>query len=224
MPNQEGAQRAIASTGSIPLHALRRPQRMNDVHWSSLTTAVERLRQYPFYSNDRSGLNINQVRAKARALLRRYGLRLLVIDYFQLMAGTNPKLQRSQQLEEASRGLKGLAKELNIPVVVLAQVNRTVEKEANPMPRMSDLKDCGSLEQDADVILFLHRQWVHQPGSSDEWKHYAEGRIAKQRGGRTGGLDFGFDGQFTRYSPWPAGEPIPTSKVRVARAAEETFE
>jgi replicative DNA helicase len=224
MQNQEGAQRALAATGSIPLHALRQPQRMNDLHWGSFMTAVEKLRQFPFYSNDRAGLNINQLRAKARALLRRHGLRLLIVDYFQLMSGTNPKLQRSQQLEEASRGLKGLAKELNIPVIVLAQVNRTVEKEANPMPRMSDLKDCGSLEQDADVILFLHRQWVHQQGSSDEWKHYAEGRIAKQRGGRTGGLDFDFDGQFTRYQPWPAGEPIPTSKTRVTRTAGESFE
>ncbi len=215
MQNQEGAQRALAAEGRIPLHALRRPGRMSNEHWSSFTRAVETLRQYPFYSNERAGLNINQVRAKARALRRRHGMRLLLVDYFQLMAGTNPKLQRSQQLEEASRGLKALAKELNIPVILLAQVNRTVEKELNPMPRMSDLKDCGSLEQDADVILFLHRPKVHTPGLDAEWNHYAKGRIAKQRGGRTGDLNFDFDGQFTRYQPWPAHEPIPTSKVIV---------
>lgn len=224
MQNQEGAQRAIAAAGSIPLHALRRPERMNDLHWQSFTRAVETLRQFPFYSNDRAGLNINQVRAKARALRRRHGLRLLLVDYFQLMSGTDTRIPRSQQLEEASRGLKALAKELGIPVILLAQVNRTVEKEVNPMPRMSDLKDCGSLEQDADVVLFLHRPKVHKPDLGDEWKHYAQGRIAKQRGGRTGDLDFDFDGQFTRYQPWPAGEPIPTSMVRVKRGGSENFE
>lgn len=224
MQNQEGAQRAIAAEGSIPLHALRRPERMNDLHWQSFTRAVETLRQFPFYSNDRAGLNINQVRAKARALRRRHGLRLLLLDYFQLMSGTDTRIPRSQQLEEASRGLKSLAKELNIPVILLAQVNRTVEKEVNPMPRMSDLKDCGSLEQDADVVLFLHRPKVHKPDLGDEWKHYAQGRIAKQRGGRTGDLDFDFDGQFTRYQPWAAGVPIPTSLVRVKRGGSENFE
>jgi replicative DNA helicase len=224
MQNQEGAQRALADAGSIPLHALRRPGRMNNEHWSSFTRAVETLRKFPFYSNDRAGLNINQVRAKARALRRRYGLRLLLVDYFQLMSATDSRLPRSQQLDEASRGLKALAKELEIPVIVLAQVKREVEKASDPMPRMSDLKDCGSLEQDADVVLLLHRQWVHQPGLADEWKHYAQGRIAKQRGGRIGDLDFDFDGQFTRYQPWAAGQPIPTSKVITTGRAADSFE
>jgi replicative DNA helicase len=224
MQNQEGAQRSIAAAGSIPLHALRRPERMNDLHWQSFTRAVETLRNYPFYSNERAGLNINQVRAKARALRRRHGVRLLLVDYFQLMSGTDPRLPRAQQLEEASRGMKSLAKELDIPVVLLAQVNRSVEKATDPMPRMSDLKDCGSLEQDADVILFLHRPKVHQPGLGDEWKHYAEGLVAKQRGGRTGKLDFDFDGQFTRYQPWPRGVPIPTSKVITGGRSDGSFE
>lgn len=224
MQNQEGAQRALSAEGRIPLHALRRPQRMSDLHWQAFALAVEKLQQFPFYSNERAGLNINQLRAKARALRRRHGLRLLLVDYFQLMAGTDARLPRSQQLEEASRGLKGLAKELNIPVILLAQVLRTVEKEADPMPRMSDLKDCGSLEQDADVILFLDRPKVRTPGLGDEWKHYARGRVAKQRGGRTGDLNFDFDGQFTRYQAWPADVPIPTSKVIVAGAASSDFE
>lgn len=225
MQNQEGAQRALAATGSIPLHALRRPERMSDLHWSSFTHAVEKLRQFPFYSNERAGLNINQVRAKARALRRRHGLRLLLVDYFQLMSGTDGRLPRSQQLEEASRGLKALAKELNVPVVVLAQVKREVEKALDPMPAMSDLKDCGSLEQDADVILFLHRPKVHQPGLGEEWKHYARARMAKQRGGRTGEMNFDFDGQFMRYQPWPIDVPIPTSKViTTGRGDDGSFE
>jgi replicative DNA helicase len=219
MQNQEGAQRALAAEGRIPLHALRRPERMSDLHWGSFTQAVEKLQQFPFYSNERAGLNINQLRAKARALRRRHGLRLLLVDYFQLMSGTDARLPRSQQLEEASRGLKGLAKELDIPVILLAQVNRTVEKETDPMPRMSDLKDCGSLEQDADLVLFLHRPKVHQPGLGDEWKHYVRARMAKQRGGRTGELSFDFDGQFMRYHAWPADVPVPTSKVIVSRDA-----
>ena len=218
MQNHEGGQRALSAVGRIPLHALRRPERMSNEHWGSLTEAVEVLRQIPFYSNDKGGLNINQVRAKARALKRKRGLRLLLVDYLQLMAGTDPRVsQRTYQLEEASRGLKALAKELGIPVVALAQVGRGVEKEADPMPRMSDLKDCGAIEQDADIILFIDRPFQRKPDLEAEWKYYARGLLAKQRGGRTGYLDFTYVGEHTRFMDWPRDVPIPTSQVRVAR-------
>lgn len=217
MQNQEGGQRAISAIGRIPLHALRRPERMNNEHWSNLTSAVEKLRQIPFYSNDRGGLNINQVRAKARALKRKRGLRLLVVDYLQLMSGTDTRAPRTYQLEEASRGLKALAKELGVPIIALAQVNRGVEKETDPMPRMSDLKDCGAIEQDADVILFLHRPFVTTPDLDAEWKYYAKAHLAKQRGGRTGFLHFTYVGENTRFMNWPSDTPIPTNPVRTSR-------
>lgn len=213
MQNAENGQRALASVGRIPLHALRRPERLSDDDWRRMTDAAEKMARAPLYSYDRGGLNINQVRAKARALRRQHGLRLLVLDYLQLMAGTDARQPRHLQLEEASRGIKSLAKELDVPVLLLAQVNRGVEKEADPMPRMSDLKDCGSLEQDADAIVFLHRQWVHKPGLGNEWKTYAQARLAKNRAGRTGDFSLHYEGQFTRFSDWPAGAEIPTSQA-----------
>ncbi|OUM00559.1 replicative DNA helicase [Variovorax sp. JS1663] len=219
MQNHEGGQRALSAEGSIPLHALRRPERMSDVHWGSLTKAVEMLRQIPFYSNEKGGLNINQVRAKARALKRKRGLKLLLVDYLQLMAGTDPRVsQRTYQLEEASRGLKALAKELGVPVVALAQVGRGVEKETDPMPRLSDLKDCGAIEQDADIVLFIDRPIQRKPDLDAEWKYYARALLAKQRGGRTGYLDFTYVGEHTRFMDWPRDTPIPTNQVRVARS------
>ncbi|WP_431276248.1 replicative DNA helicase [Variovorax ureilyticus] len=217
MQNHEGGQRAISATARIPLHALRRPERMSDEHWASLTRGIEDLRGLPFYSNDRGGLNINQVRSKARALRRKFGLKLLIVDYLQLMSGTDARAPRTYQLEEASRGLKSLAKELGVPVIALAQVNRGVEKEQDPMPRMSDLKDCGAIEQDADVILFIDRPIQRTPDLDAEWKYYAKGRLAKQRGGRTGNLDFTYVGENTRFMDWPRDMPVPTNPVRVTR-------
>lgn len=214
MQNQEGGQRALSATAKVPLHDLRRPERMSDFHWGELTRGVEMLRRVPFYSNEKPGLNINQLRTKARVLKRRHGLKLLVVDYLQLMSGTDPRMPRTYQLEEASRGLKSLAKELKIPVIALVQVNRGVEKETNPMPRMSDIKDCGSVEQDADVILFLHRPIVAKPDLGAEWKYFAQASLAKQRGGRTGLLDLMYIGENTRFATWPADQEKPKSLVR----------
>ena len=218
MQNAQNGQRALAWASGVPLHALRRPERLAEGDWARMADAADRMRGAPLFSYDRGGLNIHQVRARARMLKRKHGLALLVIDYLQLMSGTDTRQPRHLQLEEASRGIKSLAKELDIPIIALAQVNRGVEKEVDPMPRMSDLKDCGSLEQDADIILFLHRPWVVKPGLSKDWKHYAQGRLAKQRGGRTGELALRYEGEFTRFSDWPADEPVPTSQAVTKRA------
>ena len=222
MQNHEGSQRAISATSRIPLHALRRPERMSQEHWSSLARGIDDLRGLPFYSNDKGGLNINQVRAKARALRRKFGLKLLILDYLQLMSGTDPRAPRTYQLEEASRGLKALAKELGIPVIALVQVSRGVEKEIDQMPRMSDIKDCGAIEQDADVILFIARPIQRKADLDAEWKYYAKGLVAKQRGGRCGPLDFTYIGENTRFMDWPKDTPAPTSQVRVARGAKSS--
>jgi replicative DNA helicase len=212
MQNRESGQRALAAAGRVPLHALRRQQLMTNEDWSNLTRGAEDLRDIPFYSNERGGLNINQLRAKARGLHRKHGLRLLLVDYLQLMSGTDPRAPRTYQLEEASRGLKSLAKELSIPVIALAQVNRAVDREVDPMPRMSDLKDCGAIEQDADVILLLHRPIVSKPDLGQEWQRYAKAHLAKQRGGRTGYMHFQYVGENTRFSDWPADAAIPSKR------------
>lgn len=220
MQNSEGGQRAISATARIPLHALRRPERMSQEHWASLTSGIDDLRGLPFYSNEKGGLNINQVRAKARALRRRHGLKLLVVDYLQLMSGTDSRAPRTYQLEEASRGLKSLAKELGVPVIALAQVGRGVEKETDSMPKLSDLKDCGAIEQDADIVLFIDRAIMRKADLDAEWKFYAKGLVAKQRGGRCGALDFTYIGENTRFADWPAGTPVPTSQARTARGSD----
>lgn len=213
MENEEGAQRALSSVGKVPMHALRRPERMSDIDWSNLTAGVEKLAKIPFYSNDSGGLNINQIRTKARVLKRKRGLRLLVVDYLQLMAGTDTRAPRTYQLEEASRGLKSLAKELGLPIIALVQVGRGVEKEINPMPKMSDIKDCGAIEQDADIIMFIHRPIVANPDLGDDWRYLANCQMVKQRGGAAGKFDLMYVGKNTRFKDWPADTPVPTVKV-----------
>ena len=213
MENKEGAQRALSSIGKVPMHALRRPEKMSDVDWSNLTAGVEKLAHTPFYSNDKGGLNINQIRTKARVLKRRHGLRLLIVDYLQLMTGTDTRAPRTYQLEEASRGLKALAKELKIPIIALVQVSRGVEKEIDPMPKMSDIKDCGAIEQDADIILFIHRPIVVNPDLGDDWRYLANCSMPKQRGGPTGKFDLMYVGRNVRYKDWPDDTPVPVVKV-----------
>lgn len=217
MENEEGAQRALSSVGKVPMHALRRPERMSDIDWSNLTAGVEKLAKIPFYSNDSGGLNINQIRTKARVLKRKRDLRLLVVDYLQLMTGTDTRAPRTYQLEEASRGLKSLAKELGIPIIALVQVNRGVEKEIDPMPRMSDIKDCGAIEQDADIIMFMHRPIVVNPDLGDDWKYLANCQMVKQRGGPTGKFNLMYVGKHTRFKDWPEGTPAPTVKVMASK-------
>lgn len=213
MQNAEGAQRALSNAGKVPMHALRRPERMSDVDWSNLSAGVEKLSRVPFYSTDRGGLNINQIRTKARVLKRRHGLRMLIVDYLQLMSGTDTRAPRTYQLEEASRGLKSLAKELGIPVIALVQVSRGVEKEIDPMPKMSDIKDCGAIEQDADIILFIHRPIVVNPDLGEDWRYLANCHMAKQRGGKTGKFDLMYVGKHTRFKDWPEGTDVPVVKV-----------
>ena len=213
MENEEGAQRAISSVGKVAMQALRRPEKMTDIDWSNLTGGIEKLSKIPFYSNDSGGLNINQIRTKARVLKRKRGLRLLVVDYLQLMTGTDGRAPRTYQLEEASRGLKSLAKELKIPIIALVQVGRGVEKEVNPMPKMSDIKDCGAIEQDADIVLFIHRPIVTNPDLSDEWRYLANCHMVKQRGGPAGKFDLMYVGKHTRFKDWPTETQVPTVKV-----------
>lgn len=220
MQNREAGQMSIAGTAQVPLHKIRRPERMGDVDWGNLSRGIDQLRPLPFYSNERGGLNINQLRAQARSLHRRHRLGLLIVDYLQLMSGTDPRMQRTYQLEEASRGLKSLAKELSIPIICLAQVNRGVEKESDPMPRLSDLKDCGAIEQDADAVLFLHREIVTKPDLADEWKPYCKALLAKQRGGRTGYLHFQYIAEQLRFTDWPVDVDHPKAKVTAPKQSK----
>lgn len=215
MPKLQVNNRRASMHSRVPLHKIRRPERMSDMDWSMFTAGVEKTRRLPVFISDQTAMNINQVRAKARALKRKHGLRVLVIDYIGLMEGTDRKANRATQLGEVSRGIKALAKELGITVLLLAQLNREVEKRTNNRPILADLRECGDIEQDADVILFVHRPIVAKPDLMPEWKYYAEIIIAKQRDGETADVIAQYIGERVQFSDWPAEVEIPSSKVIV---------
>ena len=222
MPNAQSTQRATALLSGIHLSRIKRGNQLGESDWPKLADTVDTLRTLPFFMLDTPALNIIQLRSKARALARRMGqLGLIVVDYLQLMSGSDHRVaSRTYQLEEASRGLKSLAKEIGCPVMALAQVNRKVEREVDPMPRMSDLKDCGAIEQDADIIMFLHRPIKENPGLGPEWEHYAKCSLAKVRDGATGIFDLQYVGPNTRFADWPQNIPVPTSRAVTKRGAD----
>jgi len=206
--------RQVAMTAEIALSKIKRPERLSQFEWSQMTAAVERIRRYPFHVNDHTSLNINKLRTKARALKRRKGLRLLIVDYLGLMEGTDPKANRTTQLGDITRNLKKLSKELGIPVIVLAQLNREVEKRVDQMPILSDLRDCGEVEQDADIVLFVHRPIQSKPDLGPVWANYARVRIAKQRGGATGDIDLRYVGEHVKFQDWDGERPSGYGKQR----------
>lgn len=221
MPKVQVVTRAMSLKSRIHLSRIKRGERLKDYDWPAITAAADSLRHLNFYVDDRAGLNINQVRASARRLRRRHGkLACLIVDYLGLMAGTDPKMPRVYQIEEITKGLKSLAKELDCPIFLLCQLNRAVEQRVDQMPMLSDLRDSGSVEQDADVVMFVHRPIKANPGLGDEWKHYAKVSIAKLRDGEAGFVDLMYVGENTRFADWPKSLPVPTSQVRVARSSQ----
>lgn len=212
MPKAQVHGRRVSMHSRIPLHKLKRPERMNDSDWTATTDSVEAIGKLPVFVSDQTGLTINQVRTKARNLKRRHDLRVLVIDYIGLMEGTDRKANRTIQLAEVSRGLKSLAKELGITILLLAQLNREVEKRPNNRPILSDLRECGDIEQDADVVVFIHRPYHVKPELGPEWMHYAELIVAKNRDGQVGLVDAMYVGDTIRFYDWMGARP--TSMVR----------
>lgn len=182
------------STGRIyePPHSSRN-------EWAALTSAVGKLADLPLILEERAGLTVMELRSMARRLFREHGgLSCIVVDYLQLMSADRSSDNRAQQVEEISRGLKSLARELQIPVVALSQLNRGLEQRTNKRPMMSDLRDSGAIEQDADVVLFIYRDEVYNPESND--KGLAEIIIGKQRNGPTGMIPLAFRGEYTDFS------------------------
>ncbi len=173
------------------------------------TDSVERAKTLRWFVSDKSGLNILQVRSKARQLKRKHDLDVLIVDYIGLMSGLDPKQSRAYQIEEISRGLKGLAKELGIVVLCLAQVNRGGVERVGQVPALQDLRDSGAVEQDADVVGFIHRPIVANPDAGQQFENYALLRVAKNRQGRTGDVHLFYHGQFTSFESW--GGPVPTA-------------
>ena len=193
------AMRMIGSVGRLDQHKMR-TGRLEDEDWVRLTTALGRLNDAPIFIDEGAGLSSFDVRARARRLHRQVGeLGLIVIDYLQLMtapAGRQSE-NRATEVSEISRSLKALAKELNVPVIALSQLNRGLEQRTDKRPVMSDLRESGAIEQDADLILFIYRDQVYNPDSPDAGT--AEIIVAKQRNGPIGKVRLTFLGEHTRF-------------------------
>ncbi|MCE7914527.1 MAG: replicative DNA helicase [Nitrosomonas sp. PRO4] len=191
------AMRMLGSVGKLDQHKVR-TGRLDDQDWPKLTHALGKLNEAPIFIDESAALNALEVRARARRLCRQYGeLGLIVIDYLQLMSSASQGENRATEISEISRALKGLAKELKVPVIALSQLNRSLEQRPNKRPVMSDLRESGAIEQDADVILFIYRDEVYNPDSPD--KGIAEIIIGKQRNGPIGKIDLTFLGEYTRF-------------------------
>lgn len=217
MPADQMWNRALSLKSSVHLSRLKRAERLRDFDWPGITRGVDSLVRIPFFVNDTPSMTIGKLRAKARALKRKRGLRVLVVDHLGLMEPTDPRAPRHQQIGDITRGLKRLAKELGLIVVLLVQLNRELEKRVDPSPVMSDLRESGDIEQDADIVMFVHRPIYYKPDLGDEWKYYAKLIVAKLRDGSPGAVHTQFIGENTRFMDWPEETPIPTNQVRVAR-------
>jgi replicative DNA helicase len=192
------AMRLLGSIGKLDQHKLR-TGRLAEDDWRRLTGAVGRLSEAPIHIDETAALNALELRARARRLHRQYGkLGLIVVDYLQLMSASSQGENRATEISEISRSLKALAKELNVPVVALSQLNRSLEQRPNKRPVMSDLRESGAIEQDADLILFIYRDEVYNPDSPDKGR--AEVIIGKQRNGPIGTVMLTFQGEFTRFA------------------------
>ena len=193
------AMRMIGSVGRLNQHSLR-TGRLEDDDWSRMTHALGLLNDAPIFIDETPGLNALELRSRARRLHRQHnGLGLVVIDYIQLMSSPAGKgsENRATEISEISRSLKSLAKELQVPVIGLSQLNRSLEQRPNKRPVMSDLRESGAIEQDADLILFIYRDQVYNPDTPD--KNMAEIIIGKQRNGPIGTVRLTFRGEFTRF-------------------------
>lgn len=216
MPHADLRDRQLAILGRIPLSHLKRPK-LHGLDYGRVVDAVERSKSLRFFATDKSGQNILQVRSKARTIKRKRGLDVLVVDYIGLMAGLNPKDSRAYQIEEISRGLKALAKELDIVVICLAQVNRGAMERTNSTPGLHDLRDSGAIEQDADVVAFIHRPIVAKPDAGERFQNYALVRVAKNRQGRTGDVHCHYHGECTRFDSWAGEVPGATTQQQPAK-------
>jgi replicative DNA helicase len=206
MSGSQLAMRMIGSVGRVDQHELRTGTFKED-DWGRLVEAVGKLNEAQLYIDDTAGLNVLEVRSRARRLHRQCGgLSMVIIDYLQLMSGTSGGREenRATEIAEISRSLKSLAKELKVPVVALSQLNRSVDSRQDKRPMMSDLRESGAIEQDADLILFIYRDEVYNPDSPR--KGIAEIIIAKQRNGPVGKRDLTFIGKFTRFENYAGGD------------------
>jgi replicative DNA helicase len=196
MSKEQLVRRLLSSIGEVDAGNLRRAF-LSTPEWANLQTAAGYLLDCPIYIDDTPAATVLDIRAKARRLKADGKLGLVIIDYLQLMRGRHDAPSREQEISEISRSLKALAKELNVPVMALSQLNRRVEERPNKRPQLADLRESGAIEQDADVIIFIYRDEVYREDSPD--KGVAEVIVGKQRNGPTGKVKLAFRDKYTRF-------------------------
>jgi replicative DNA helicase len=195
-------QRNIARIGGIPMDHVLDGKKIVEEDWPRLTHAVQVMSEMPMLVDDTSGLSLAEIVSRSRAIKRRCGLSLIVVDYIGLMTGGTDERQ-DLRIGSYSAGLKGLAKQLDVPVIALSQLNRGVEQRPNKRPNMGDLRDSGAIEQDADIILMLYRDEVYNPDTPD--RGTAEIIVGKQRNGETGPVRLAFMGEYQRFADLAPG-------------------
>jgi replicative DNA helicase len=198
MAREQLATRMLAAEARVDSQRLRKGF-LGETDWPKLTTAAGRLSEAPIFIDDTPAITVIEMKAKARRLKAEAGLGLIVLDYLQLMRGGAYKDSREQEISEISRSLKSLAKELNVPVIALSQLNRKVEDRTSRRPQMADLRESGAIEQDADVIAFIYRDEVYNRSDDNPDKGIAEIIIGKQRNGPTGTVKLAFQEKYTRF-------------------------
>lgn len=202
MPAEQLALRVLSSFARIDMGKLRSGE-LEDRDWDRLTSQGGLVREAPIYIDETGALSPLELRARARRMKQRHDIQLIIVDYIQLMQVPGTKENRTNEISEISRSLKALAKELNLPVIALSQLNRGVEQRDNKRPRMSDLRESGGIEQDADIVAFVYRDEVYNKESPD--KGTAEIIIVKQRNGPLGTVKTAFFGQYTRFENLATG-------------------
>jgi replicative DNA helicase len=196
MSHLEIAQRVLSAEARVDATHMR-SGRLSDQDFQKISQAVGRLSDAPLSVDDNPNVTIMDIRAKARRLKARSGLSLVIVDYLQLMTGRHNAESRQVEISEISRGLKILARELNIPVIALSQLSRNLEARSDKRPMLSDLRESGAIEQDADVVMFIYRDEVYNQDSND--RGTAEIIVAKHRNGPTGVVELSFIGNYARF-------------------------
>ena len=196
MSREQLAQRMLCSEAEVDSQRLKTAN-LSDVGWKKLTRALGRLTEAPIYIDDSATMTSLEIRARARRLKAEKGLGLIIIDYLQLMQGRSRSENRVQEISEIARSLKALARELDVPVIALSQLSRAIEQRPDRMPKLSDLRESGEIEQTADLVMFIHREDYYNPTS--EKGNLAEIIIAKQRNGPTGSVELVFRKEIARF-------------------------
>lgn len=208
MESQEIAARALANRGRVSLSSILGDM-SGATDWANVTAGCIKLDDLRFAIDDTPAISLLDLRMKAKAWKRRHGLNVIIVDYLGLMSGGEGD-KRHEQIGSYSRGLKALAKELGVAVIALAQLNRQVEGRPDKRPMLSDLRDSGEIEQDADIVMLVHRPEMYEPETAD-LRGFAEVLVRKQRSGALGDIQLRFDGPTCRFEPWSGAPPAPQS-------------